>query len=53
MGIHSTILAWKIPWTEKPGKAVVHGVAINSDTPERLTTKDITGCKECCYSQKR
>ena len=22
---HSTILAWKIPWTEEPGR--VHGVA--------------------------
>ena len=25
MAAHSTILAWKIPWTEEPGK--LHGVA--------------------------
>ena len=24
---HSSILAWEIPWTEKPGGATVHGVA--------------------------
>ena len=26
MAIHSSILARKIPWTEKPGRATVHGV---------------------------
>ena len=26
MTIHSSILAWEIPWTEKPGWATVHGV---------------------------
>ena len=26
MVTHSSILAWRIPWTEKPGK-LVHGVA--------------------------
>ena len=26
MANHSSILAWKIPWTEEPGRAVVHGV---------------------------
>ena len=26
MVIHSSILAWRIPWTEEPGKATVHGV---------------------------
>ena len=25
MAIHSSILAWDIPWTEKPGRATVHG----------------------------
>ena len=24
---HSSILAWKIPWTEETGRATVHGVA--------------------------
>ena len=27
MATHSSILAWKIPWTEEPGSATVHGVA--------------------------
>ena len=26
MATHSSILAWKIPWTEEPGRATVHGV---------------------------
>ena len=26
MATHSSILAWKIPWTEEPGNATVHGV---------------------------
>ena len=31
----SNTLAWKIPWTEEPGRAAVHGVA-ESNTTERL-----------------
>ena len=31
MASHSSILAWKIPWTEDPGKAIVHGAAKESD----------------------
>ena len=27
MAPHSSILAWKIPWTEEPDGAAVHGVA--------------------------
>ena len=27
MATHSSILAWSIPWTEKPGGLTVHGVA--------------------------
>ena len=27
MAIHSSILAWEIPWTEEPGRQQVHGVA--------------------------
>ena len=26
MATHSSILAWKIPWTEEPWQARVHGV---------------------------
>ena len=24
---HSSTLGWKIPWTEEPGRAAIHGVA--------------------------
>jgi len=27
MATHSSILAWKIPWTEEPAGSTVHGVA--------------------------
>ena len=27
MATHSSTLAWKIPWTEEPGRLAVHGVA--------------------------
>ena len=27
MAAHSSILPWRIPWTEEPGGATVHGVA--------------------------
>ena len=27
MAIHSSILAWRVPRTEEPGRATVHGVA--------------------------
>ena len=27
MATHSSVLAWKVPWTEEPGRLVVHGVA--------------------------
>ena len=27
MARHFSTLAWKIPWTEEPGRAAVHGVA--------------------------
>ena len=27
MATHFSILAWRIPWTEKPGGAAVHGIA--------------------------
>ena len=32
MATHSSTLAWKIPWTEEPGRLQVHGVA-GSQTP--------------------
>ena len=37
MTIHSSILVWKIPWTEEPGGLnLVHGAA-ELDTTEQLT----------------
>ena len=27
MATHSSILAWRIPWTEEPGGLCIHGVA--------------------------
>ena len=35
MAPHASILAWRIPWTEEPGR-LVHGVT-ESDTTELLT----------------
>ena len=35
MGIHSSTIAWKIPWTEEPGRLQSMG-SIESDTTERL-----------------
>ena len=37
MAIHSSIMAWRIPWTEEPWQAAAHGVAKESDTTEQLT----------------
>ena len=36
MAIHSSILAWRIPWTEEPGGLQSMGCE-ESDTTERLT----------------
>ena len=36
MATHSNILAWEIPWTEKPGGATVHGITKESVITERL-----------------
>ena len=40
MVTQSTILAWKIPWTEDPGGLpTVHGVAKESDLIELLSNR--------------
>ena len=31
MATHSSILAWKVPWTEEPEGATVHGVTKESE----------------------
>ena len=38
MATHSGILAWRIPWTEEPGRLPSMGLQ-ESDTTERLSTK--------------
>ena len=38
MAAHSSILAWRIPWTEDPGGLHPWGHT-ESDTTERLSTK--------------
>ena len=38
MSTHSTILAWKIPWTEDPGELYSPWDFRESNTTERLTT---------------
>ena len=37
MAIHSSILAWKIPWTEKPGRLYSPWAHKESDTAEQLS----------------
>ena len=46
MAIHSSILAWKIPWTKEPG---IHGVTKELDTTERLSTQNIRVVGIFCY----
>ena len=36
MAPHSSTLAWKIPWTEEPGRLQSMGSLESSDTTERL-----------------
>ena len=39
MATDSSILAWEIPWTEKPGGAIVHGVAVRHDLATKQQQK--------------
>ena len=36
MATHSSILAWRIPWTEEPGGLQAMGVSRQSDRTEQL-----------------
>ena len=38
MATHSSILAWRIPRTEEPGGATIHGVEKESDTTKHVHT---------------
>ena len=51
MAIHSSILAWRIPWTEEPWQAVIPRIT-ESDMAEHLALQTSTGCN-LKYSQKR
>ena len=43
MATHSSILAWKIPWTEEPGWLQhIHGIAKELDMTEQLNSNNGT-----------
>ena len=37
MAAHSSILAWRIPWTEDPGWATDHGVGLKESDMIEVT----------------
>ena len=39
MATHSSIPAWKIPWTEEPGMATLHGTLAKEFVRQDLATK--------------
>ena len=39
MAIHSSTLAWRIPWTEEPGRLLSHGVTKSRTQLKRLSTR--------------
>ena len=46
MAIHSSVLAWEIPWTEEPGRLyIVHRVPKESDMTERLNNNNKDGLR--------
>ena len=47
MATHSSILPWRIPWTEKPGGLQVHGIA-ESDMTERLSSVQFSSVAQSC-----
>ena len=49
MVTHSSILAWRIPWTEKPGRLhTVHGVSKSWTRLSNFTTSDAQTQKSWC-----
>ena len=54
MGTHASILAWRTPWTEKPGRLQSMGSPRVRDTTEQLTLSLFTKCfvlfQECVSS---
>ena len=53
LAIHSSILAWRSPWTEEPGELTVHGVAKELDTTEYACNNVGTGIKTDIYQWNR
>ena len=46
MAIHSSVLAWEIPWTEAPGRLyIVCGVPKESDVTEQLNNNNKDGLR--------
>ena len=43
MASHSNITAWRIPWTEEPGRLQSRGSVAEADTAEQLTLSLSTG----------
>ena len=43
MATHSSMLAWEIPLTEGAWRAIVHGVAQESDLTQQLKQEQVTG----------
>ena len=43
MATHSSILAWRIPWTEEPWWAAVRGIAQSQTRLKRLSTHTCVG----------
>ena len=43
---HSSILAWRIPWTEEPGRSVDHNVTQGRTQLKQLSTQNTLNCKE-------
>ena len=46
MAPHSSILAWRIPCTEEPGQATVHGVAESDRTEHQHISRFISTLSE-------
>ena len=47
MATHSSILAWKIPWMEEPGRVTVRGVAKSQTRLSDFTFPSVDGHSSC------
>ena len=53
MAAHSSLLAWRIPWTEEPGRLQSMGVAKESDTAELMEHTRTHAFKKLPHGQRR